>query len=136
MSYEEYAPLIIHIDPYSGVGFSYSEVPIDFVHNDQTTTSHKWATLAKCELFDQILASLSWSFSLQFLIKFFDFYPEFANSPFWVAGSVCHKIINQQELRVCRYQASTFLHIYSHHYYYTYLVVTLHFTWMFFAARA
>jgi len=41
MSYEEYAPLIIHIDPYSGVGFSYSEVPIDFVHNDQTTTSHK-----------------------------------------------------------------------------------------------
>jgi len=30
------------------------------------------------------LASLSSLFSLQFLIKFFDFYPEFANSPFWV----------------------------------------------------
>ena len=31
-------------------------------------------------------------FSLQFLIKFFDLYPEFANTEFWVSGGVSDKV--------------------------------------------
>ena len=69
------------IDPCSGVGFSYSEVPIDFVHNDQTTTSHKWATIA------------NWIESSNFSLIIFTFQSAISHQVLWLLPRVCQQSI-------------------------------------------